>query len=351
MASKIQLRRDIAANWASVNPVLAQGEVGLVTDTGTYKFGDGTTAWNSLAAASPTTLDGVTIGATTPSPSITANTLTTDRVVTLSGAPQPWLNMTDVFTGSVTSDGALNLIQFNDTVAAGSHILNGLEVYDNVVAPATGQRVGIIGQIVVSSAGTQTLTQAGYVGVNGRAVLTANIGGTSGSPIGSVWGANFGATGEGTYMATVTGVEIDIGCTSGSSVTTKCGLSIIIDGVDGGVRGSQLDAAFLLAGGTPESTGSWKTGIMIGFATWPFASDSTIIGTGTTVSAQVANIGIDLSTITFSDAAIKTGAAPITMAEMASPPAQTSGVGKLYVASDGSLHYLGPTSDTQIAPA
>lgn len=49
MASQIQLRRDTAANWTSVNPTLAQGEIGYVTDTNKFKIGDGTTAWSSLA--------------------------------------------------------------------------------------------------------------------------------------------------------------------------------------------------------------------------------------------------------------------------------------------------------------
>lgn len=48
MAARIQLRRDTAANWASVNPVLAQGEQGHETDTGRLKIGDGATAWNAL---------------------------------------------------------------------------------------------------------------------------------------------------------------------------------------------------------------------------------------------------------------------------------------------------------------
>lgn len=44
----ILLKQDTAANWASVNPVLHQGEKGLETDTGKEKTGDGVTAWNSL---------------------------------------------------------------------------------------------------------------------------------------------------------------------------------------------------------------------------------------------------------------------------------------------------------------
>ena len=48
MPVRIQLRRDTAANWTSTNPTLTQGEVGIETNTGKFKIGDGTTAWNSL---------------------------------------------------------------------------------------------------------------------------------------------------------------------------------------------------------------------------------------------------------------------------------------------------------------
>jgi len=45
---RILLRRDTAANWTSGNAVLASGEVGYETNTGKFKIGNGTTAWNSL---------------------------------------------------------------------------------------------------------------------------------------------------------------------------------------------------------------------------------------------------------------------------------------------------------------
>ena len=48
MASIIQIRRDTASAWTSANPTLAQGELGLETDTSKLKSGDGTTAWTSL---------------------------------------------------------------------------------------------------------------------------------------------------------------------------------------------------------------------------------------------------------------------------------------------------------------
>ena len=51
MTTRIKLRRDTAANWQSNNPILALGEPGLETDTSRIKYGDGTTAWNTLSYA------------------------------------------------------------------------------------------------------------------------------------------------------------------------------------------------------------------------------------------------------------------------------------------------------------
>jgi hypothetical protein len=45
---RFRIRRDTASNWTSVNPTLALGEPGLETDTRRVKYGDGSTAWNSL---------------------------------------------------------------------------------------------------------------------------------------------------------------------------------------------------------------------------------------------------------------------------------------------------------------
>jgi hypothetical protein len=49
MASIIQLRGGTAAAWTSANPILAQNEFGVETDTNRMKRGDGATAWTSLA--------------------------------------------------------------------------------------------------------------------------------------------------------------------------------------------------------------------------------------------------------------------------------------------------------------
>lgn len=48
MADRIQQRRDTAANWTATNPVLAQGEFGIETDTLKIKCGNGSSAWSAL---------------------------------------------------------------------------------------------------------------------------------------------------------------------------------------------------------------------------------------------------------------------------------------------------------------
>ena len=65
MAVRFQLRRDTAANWASVNPVLALGEPGVETDTLKVKVGDGATVWNSLAYSISNDFDDITNPPTT----------------------------------------------------------------------------------------------------------------------------------------------------------------------------------------------------------------------------------------------------------------------------------------------
>ena len=41
-------RNDLAANWVTKNPILAAGELGLETDTGLIKIGNGIQNWNSI---------------------------------------------------------------------------------------------------------------------------------------------------------------------------------------------------------------------------------------------------------------------------------------------------------------
>lgn len=83
MAVQIQLRNDTAANWTTANPTLAQGEMGVETDTLRVKFGNGSTAWTSLAYFAPTQLlDALT--------DVVITSATTGQVLTYNGTN--WVN-------------------------------------------------------------------------------------------------------------------------------------------------------------------------------------------------------------------------------------------------------------------
>lgn len=48
MSNRLQFRRDTAARWKEINPILLEGELGLESDTLNAKIGDGVHAWNDL---------------------------------------------------------------------------------------------------------------------------------------------------------------------------------------------------------------------------------------------------------------------------------------------------------------
>lgn len=90
MPTKIQLRRDTAADWTSNNPTLSEGEFGWESDTNRFKIGDGSAAWNSLAYADTlkTLGDLAVTGSSISAPSNGDLTLTTSGSgkVNISGA-------------------------------------------------------------------------------------------------------------------------------------------------------------------------------------------------------------------------------------------------------------------------
>lgn len=104
MASIIQIRRDTAANWTSANPTLAQGELGLETDTLKVKAGDGSTAWNSASYLIDT---GGYAAYSDATANFTGN-------LQKSGSPV----VTAAYTGDVDVTGELIVDSYNETYAA-----------------------------------------------------------------------------------------------------------------------------------------------------------------------------------------------------------------------------------------
>lgn len=74
--ARVRHARKPEATWTSENPVLLQDEIGFVKETGRFKIGDGTTAWNSLSYA---TVDPIAHSAAL----ITSGTLSSNRLPTV----------------------------------------------------------------------------------------------------------------------------------------------------------------------------------------------------------------------------------------------------------------------------
>jgi hypothetical protein len=93
MAIQIQLRRATAAQWATANTILSEGELALETDTLKIKIGNGSTAWNSLAYYQTTS--------TVYTPRVQSQTTTTSQTsLTWSSASYDQINITCANTGA-----------------------------------------------------------------------------------------------------------------------------------------------------------------------------------------------------------------------------------------------------------
>ena len=62
--TRIKLRRDIASDWASLNPTLLAGEIGIDTTNNKIKIGTGSATWTALpyATLTPTEINSLITG-------------------------------------------------------------------------------------------------------------------------------------------------------------------------------------------------------------------------------------------------------------------------------------------------
>ena len=100
MATKIQLRRDTAANWEASNPILSQGEIAYVIDSGRIKIGDGVHAWKDLA------LEGDAFKITSDNSRFGYHTVTGVKEFTFTPRGHRWI---DVVATASTTDGTFTV--------------------------------------------------------------------------------------------------------------------------------------------------------------------------------------------------------------------------------------------------
>lgn len=116
MADLIQIRRDTAANWTSANPTLAQGELGIETDTSKVKVGDAATTWTGLSYL----IDAGDYLTATSTNTLTNKTIR-DTVYALSGTAF------DATNGAVQTKTLAANTTFTDSLSSGDAIVLQLE--------------------------------------------------------------------------------------------------------------------------------------------------------------------------------------------------------------------------------
>lgn len=166
------MRNDTAANWASKNPTLAAGELGIETDTRKFKVGDGATAYNSLKYASGGGVEVKTVAPTTADTDYEIGTLWIDTVnkhayilFTKSDTVATWVGLLDS-SGSIDNaklaDAAKKLqtarnITISGAVVSNTKVFDGSDDVEFVLVLAnSGVTAGTYTKLTVNAQGIIT---------------------------------------------------------------------------------------------------------------------------------------------------------------------------------------------------
>lgn len=203
---RFRVRRRTAADWASLNEVLLDSEIGRESDTDLFKFGDGITAWNSLSYA-PADLTGAQPLSSVLTFLATASSNTAAAVKALLA-----LVKGDVGLGSVdnTADAAKNVLSATKLTTARN--INGVS-FDgtgNITINASDSTARVPESRTIST--TAPLTGGGDLSVNRTLAISA----ASGAAAGSMSAADF------TKLAGITApAGAIVGTTDTQSLTNK----------------------------------------------------------------------------------------------------------------------------------
>jgi hypothetical protein len=128
MTARMQQRRDTAANWTSSNPTLADGEIGIESDTQKMKVGTGSTAWTSLAYAATGTVTSITAGTGLTGGTITSSgtvaIATSQSDLVIKGFEEDINIVASAATGTINFDVATASVWYYTSNATANHTLN-----------------------------------------------------------------------------------------------------------------------------------------------------------------------------------------------------------------------------------
>jgi hypothetical protein len=300
-------RRDTAANWTAQNPTLLAGEIGIESDTGKWKVGDGATAWASLAYI--------------PGLSITAYPLVNADIA----------SNAEIAVSKLADGTARQLLQ---TDAAGT----GVEWASNIDVPGTLDVTGaatfdnnviIQGDLTVN--GTTTTIDTQHLIVEDKNVVIGQV--TSPTDVTADGG---GITLKGATDKTINWVDATDAWTFSEHVNLASGKAFYINGTEvlsGSALGSGVTSSSLISVGT-VTTGTWSASTIAvdkgGTGQTTYTDGQLLIGntTGNTLNKATLTAGSGVS-ITNSGGSITISATgsggTITSVTATSPLASTGG--------------------------
>jgi hypothetical protein len=179
MSAQIKLRRDTAANWTSVNPVLASGEPGLETDTLKVKYGDGSTAWNLLSypqVTFPSTISNATTATNLSGGSANQLAFQTGAGTTsFISAPTQVGYLQWTGTGFNWANSIVNASQLNGTNLATNIVSSSLTTVGTLNSLTVGGQTNITVGTQSSSSTTGALVVTGGIGASGNIYTAGNM--------------------------------------------------------------------------------------------------------------------------------------------------------------------------------
>ena len=250
----IQIRRDTAANWTSVNPTLAAGEQGFETDTGKFKIGTGSTAWTSLLYAT----DASDITGTTLASNVTGSSLTSvgtlgSLTVTNESTINSALNVTTVLAAgrglNVRADptNAQSILQFTNNAI--SVQWSSIVATNNLLSVTTPLAATSFNGSAATATSSTGATGVGYMGLPQNSTTTGAY---------TLVAAD---AGKHIYSTATRTITIPGNATGGSQVAFPIGATIVFANATGTTLTLSMDATttdtcLLSSAGTSMTGGS-----------------------------------------------------------------------------------------------
>lgn len=260
MTTRIKIRRDTTSNWAAINPILADGEIGFETDTRRMKVGDGVNPWTLL-----------NYGPVIDSSNISNAVLTSPTMVSPSGSGFTSIeSFTSGSSWTIPTALRVNGAKWKVTLVGGGGGGGGTSTTAGQVGGGGGSGGVCVGFYTYSATAGNTMTFS--IGAAGAASAT-NAGGGAGGSTTTTYNAITFTAGGGGGGAAATG-------TGGGAGGTASGGTLNLTGDAGDYGGTMAATSNYIGNGGDAPLGLGQGGEMPAAATGADGASGVNYGAG-----------------------------------------------------------------------